>query len=252
MENELQRAIESEEFVVHYQPIINLQTREVWGMEALVRWQHPERGLLGPEEFVPDAEKNGLVIPMGERVLKEACKQAKEWQERYPYISPWAISVNLSARQVGHPDLAKIVEGVLKEAGLEAHSLSLDITETAYIKVMEGNTAALDELKQQGVRISLDDFGTGYSSLSYLKRLPADALKIDRSFIKGLGEDVEDTALVQMIIDLAHTFGLEVVAEGVESEAQADQLKEMGCDLGQGYHFTKPLPPEGVEEFLAR
>jgi EAL domain-containing protein (putative c-di-GMP-specific phosphodiesterase class I) len=160
--------------------------------------------------------------------------------------------VNLSARQVGHPDLAKIVEGVLKEAGLEAHSLSLDITETAYIKVMEGNTAALDELKQQGVRISLDDFGTGYSSLSYLKRLPADALKIDRSFIKGLGEDVEDTALVQMIIDLAHTFGLEVVAEGVESEAQADQLKEMGCDLGQGYHFTKPLPPEGVEEFLAR
>jgi diguanylate cyclase (GGDEF)-like protein/PAS domain S-box-containing protein len=254
MENELQRAIEAEEFVVHYQPIIDLRSEEeeVWGMEALVRWEHPKRGLLDPKEFVPDAEESGLVVPMGEWVLKEACEQAREWQERNPHVPPWVISVNLSARQLGRSDLARSVEGVLRETGLEASSLSLDITETLYIKALEGNTAALDALKSLGVRLSVDDFGTGYSSLSYLKRLPADALKIDRSFIRALGEDVEDTVIVQMIVDLAHTFGLEVIAEGVESEYQAAQLKEMGCDFGQGYHFTKPLPPKAVEEFLAR
>jgi diguanylate cyclase (GGDEF)-like protein/PAS domain S-box-containing protein len=252
MENDLQRAIESEEFVVHYQPIINLQTGETWGMEALVRWQHPERGLLDPKEFVPVAEENGLVIPMGEQVLREACKQAKEWHESHPHVPLWVISVNLSARQVVRPDLPRTVERVLQETGLEAASLSLDITETVYVKALESNTAALDELKGLGVRLSIDDFGTGYSSLAYLKRLPADTLKIDKSFIRALGEDIEDTALVKMTVDLAHTFGMEVVAEGVESEYQAEQLKEMGCDLGQGYHFTKPLLPEAVEESLAR
>ncbi len=252
LENELQRAVEAEQFVVHYQPIIHLQTGEVRGIEALVRWQHPERGLLDPKEFIPAAEESGLVVPMGERVLKEACEQAKEWQERYPHIPPWVMSVNLSARQVGHLDLARTVERILRETGLEAHSLSLDITETVYIKTLESNTAALDELKRLGVRLSIDDFGTGYSSLSYLKRLPADALKIDRSFTEELGEDIEDTVILQMIVDLAHTFGMEVVAEGVESEGQAEQLKEMGCDLGQGYLFTKPLPPESVPRFLIR
>jgi len=244
--------MESEEFVVHYQPIINLQTGETWGMEALVRWQHPERGLLDPKEFVPVAEENGLVIPMGEQVLREACKQAKEWQESHPHVPLWVISVNLSARQVVRPDLPRTVERVLQETGLEAASLSLDITETVYVKALENNTAALDELKGLGVRLSIDDFGTGYSSLAYLKRLPADTLKIDKSFIRALGEDIEDTALVKMTVDLAHTFGMEVVAEGVESEYQAEQLKEIGCDLGQGYHFTKPLLPEAVEESLAR
>lgn len=185
-------------------------------------------------------------------MLKEACSQAKEWQERYPQVPPWVISVNLSARQVGRPDLARTIERILRETGLEAHSLSLDVTETEYIKALKGNTAALDELKQRGVRLSIDDFGAGYSSLSYLKRLPADALKIDRSFIGGLGEDVEDTVIVQMIVDLAHAFGMEVVAEGVESKGQAVQLKELGCDLGQGYYFAKPLPPEAIPNFLIR
>jgi len=224
----------------------------VWGVEALVRWQHPERGLLDPSEFVPAAEESGLVVPMGERVLKQACSQAKEWQEGYPPIPPLVMAVNLSARQLCRPDLAETVEGVLKEAGLEASCLSLDITETVYVKDLEGNTAALDELKRLGVRISIDDFGTGYSSLSYLKHLPADALKIDKSFIGGLSEDIEDTALVQMIVDLAHILGMEVIAEGVESEAQVEQLKQMGCDLGQGYYFAQPLPPEAVPKFLAR
>jgi diguanylate cyclase (GGDEF)-like protein/PAS domain S-box-containing protein len=251
--NELQRAIESEEFVVHYQPIIDLRSdEEVWGIEALVRWRHPQRGLLDPKEFVPASEESGLVVPMGEWVLKEACCWAKEWQETHPRVPPLVMAVNLSARQLQRPDLASTVEGVLRQTGLEACSLSLDITETVYIKALVGDTTTLDELKQLGVRLSIDDFGMGYSSLSYLKRLPADALKIDKSFIRALEEHKKDTALVKMIIDLAHTFDMEVVAEGVESEAQAVQLKEMGCELAQGYNFAEPRPPKAVSEFLKR
>jgi diguanylate cyclase (GGDEF)-like protein/PAS domain S-box-containing protein len=251
MENELRRAIEAEELIVHYQPIMSLQTGEVWGMEALVRWNHPERGLLDPWEFMAVAEQSGIVIPMGEQVLEEACRQAKAWQEEHPRILPLVMSVNLSARQLQRPDISQIVERVLKKTGLEARYLRLDITETVYIKALEGNTQALDELKRMGVSISIDDFGTGYSSLAYLKRLPAKALKVDKSFVKGIGEDLEDTAIVGMVIELAHTLGMEVIAEGVESEAQATLLKEMGCDMGQGFHFSEPLPPEAATRFLA-
>ena len=251
-ENDLRRAIERDEFVVHYQPIVDLRTGEPWGMEALVRWEHPERGLLDPSEFVPVAEESGLVVPMGERVLKEACERAKDWQERHPHVPPLVMAVNVSATQLQRPDLARTVEAVLRETGLEAGSLSLDITETGYIKALEGNTAALDELKRLGVRISIDDFGVGYSSLSYLKRLPADTLKIDKSFVRGLGEDEKSTVIIQMIADLARTLGMEIVAEGVESEEQAERLREMGCDLAQGYHFAEPLPREAVSGFLAR
>ena len=162
------------------------------------------------------------------------------------------MNVNLSARQLQRPNLARTVEKVLQETGFEAGCLSLDITETVYIKVLEGNTQALDELKRLGVGISIDDFGTGYSSLAYLKRLPADVLKIDKSFVKGMGEDVEDTAIVQMVIYLAHTLGMEVIAEGVESADQEALLKEMGCDLAQGHHFAEALPPKAALEFLAR
>jgi diguanylate cyclase (GGDEF)-like protein/PAS domain S-box-containing protein len=253
MENELQHAIENEEFVIHYQPIIDLRSEEVWGMEALVRWRHPERGVLDPEEFVPAAEQSGLVVPMGEQVLEKACKQAKEWQERHPHmLPPLVMSVNLSAWQVERSDLDRAVEKVLDKTGFEASCLNLDITETIYIKVLEGNTAAPEKLKKMGVRISIDDFGTVYSSLSYLKQLPADILKIDKSFVAGLGKEVENTAIVRMIIDLAHTFGMEVVAEGVESEVQAEQLRQMGCERGQGYYFAKALAPEAASEFLAR
>ena len=244
LENELRRAIEAEEFVVRYQPIMSLKTGEMWGVEALVRWSHPERGLLDPLEFMAVAEQSCIVVPMGEGVLEEACGQAKEWQEEHPRIPALVMSVNLSARQLQRPDIAQIVEKVLKKTGLESRYLRLDITETVYIKALEGNTEALDELRRLGVCISIDDFGTGYSSLAYLKRLPASALKIDRSFVKGLGEDVEDTAIVGMVIELAHTLGMEALAEGVESEAQATLLKEMGCDMAQGYHFSKPFPPK--------
>jgi EAL domain-containing protein (putative c-di-GMP-specific phosphodiesterase class I) len=252
LENDLRRAIEQEEFVVHYQPIFHLADGGgVWGLEALVRWYHPERGLLYPDEFVSLAEQSGLVVPAGERVLNEACRQAKEWQEAYPHIPPLVISVNLSARQLQRPDLAEVVERVLRETRLEAICLSLDITETVYVKALEGNTATLYRLRAMGVKISIDDFGMGYSSLAYLKRLPADALKIDKSFVKGLGEDVEDTAIVRMVIELAHTLGMEVIAEGVEDWGQAALLEEMGCDFGQGYYLSKPLPAEEVPAFLA-
>ena len=246
VENDLRRAIEQEEFVVHYQPMVDLQTGELWGMEALVRWDHPERGLLEPSEFVPIAEESGLVIPMGEQILREACFRAKEWQEEDPRVPPLMMSVNLSASQLSRLDLAETVERVLGETGLEGSRLTLDVTETVYVKVLAANTAILDRLRGLGVRFSIDDFGTGYSSLSYLKRLPADAIKIDKAFVDGLGKEVEDTAVIRMIIELAHTLGLEVIAEGVETEEQVALLKEMGCDFAQGYHFSKPLPPEAA------
>lgn len=250
LENNLRRAIEAEEFVVHYQPQVSLQTGEVWGVEALVRWDHPKRGLLRPSEFVPIAEQTGLIIPMGEQVLKEACRWAREWQSKYVSISPLMICVNLSTRQLRRMELANTVEETLQQTGVKPSALSLDVTETAYIGVLEDNIAALDRLKKIGVRISIDDFGMGYSSLSYLKRLPADTLKIDKSFVAGLATNIEDTALVRMVVDLAHTLGMKVVAEGVESQEQMAMLREMGCDIAQGFYVSTPLSPEAVSEFL--
>jgi EAL domain-containing protein (putative c-di-GMP-specific phosphodiesterase class I) len=252
LENDLRRAIEENEFVVHYQPIVNLQTDELWGFEALVRWEHPERGLLDPDEFVPVAEASGLVVPMGELVLEEACRRAVEWQKAFPRTPPLAMSVNLSGRQLRRPDLHEVVGRALKESGLPASSLGLDITETVYISALDANTAALDRLRALGIRISLDDFGSGYSSLSYLKRLPADIIKIDKSFTRGLGVEVEDTAIVQTVVELAHILGMEVVGEGVEIEEQETLLKEMGCDFAQGFLFSRPLPPDMVPAFLSQ
>jgi EAL domain-containing protein (putative c-di-GMP-specific phosphodiesterase class I) len=184
-------------------------------------------------------------------VLEEACHRAVEWQRNRPETSPHlVVCVNLSARQLRRQDLTETVKGVLQCTGLDGCCLCLDITETLYITVLEGNTAALDDLRRMGVRISIDDFGMGYSSLSYLKRLPLDTLKVDRSFVAGLGEDAEDTAIVRMIIELAYTLGMRIIAEGVESEEQAEELREMGCDLGQGFHFSEPLPTEALSEFL--
>jgi diguanylate cyclase (GGDEF)-like protein len=251
VENDLRRAIEQEEFVVHYQPIVRLDDGEVWRIEALVRWDHPERGLLDPDEFVPVAEESGLVVPMGEQVLEQACRRAVEWQRQFPRSTPLVMCVNLSARQLSRLALVETVERVLGESGMEGSYLSLDVTETAYVSTLEQNTAVLDRLKAMGVEISIDDFGTIYSSLSYLKRLPANAIKIDKSFVKGLGGEVEDTAIVRMIIGLAHTLGMEVIAEGVESEEQARLLKEMGCDFAQGYYFAQPLPPEEIPALLS-
>jgi diguanylate cyclase (GGDEF)-like protein/PAS domain S-box-containing protein len=250
VEYDLWRALENDEFEVHYQPIVNLGTGETWGVEALVRWQHPEKGLLHPSQFVPLAERNGLIVPIGRLALEDACKLAKEVQRSGPRPRQLVADVNYSARQLEHPESTHAVEELLRRTGLQAGLLQLDITETAYISAAAAHESNLDNLKELGVGISIDDFGMGYSSLSYLKRLPADTLKVDKSFVAGLGEDVQDTAIVQMVIDLAHTCGMEVVAEGVESKKQAEQLKEMGCDMAQGYYFARPLPPEALSEFL--
>ena len=182
--------------------------------------------------------------------MRAACFRAKEWQEAHPRTPPLVMSVNLSARQLSRPDLAETVEGILKETELEGSCLTLDVTETVYVRTLAGNTATLDRLRDLEARIFIDDFGVGYSSLAYLKRLPADVLKIDRSFVKGLGEAVEDTAIVHMIIELAHTLGLEVIAKEVETNEQVALLKEMGCNMAQGYHFTEPLPPEEIPALL--
>ena len=250
LENGLRRAVKQDEFVVHYQPIVRLDDGGVFAVEALVRWEHPERGLLHPDEFVPVAEKNGLVVQMGEKVLEEACRRTRTWQDENPQAPPPVTSVNLSAWQLGRRDLAEVVEKTLGKAGLEARFLSLDVTETVYVRALNKNTAAFSRLRALGVGISIDDFGVGYSSLSYLKRLPADALKVDKSFISDLGEDAEDAAIVQTIVELAHTLGMKVVAEGVETEGQASLLREMGCDFGQGFYFSEPLPPEEASAFL--
>ena len=250
LENDLRRALERGELVLHYQPVIDLGDQHVWGTEALLRWDHPERGLLGPSEFVSVAEETGLIVPIGAWALEEACRQTKGWQDAYPHDPPLGVIVNLSANQLRHPGCEGAIRAALDSSGLPPQSLSLDVTETAFIDALEENSLALERIRALGVRISIDDFGMGYSSLSYLKRLPADARKIDRSFLVGLGEDARDTALVRMVIDVGHTLGMRVIAEGVEEWAQAALLAETGCDMAQGYHFSGPLPPEQVTGFL--
>ena len=216
----------------------------------MVRWEHPERGLLGPSGFVPVAEETGLIVPIGSWVIGEAWRRTKEWQDGHPRNPPLGVIVNLSAGQLRLPGCEETIREALSRSGLSPESLSLDVTETAFIDALESNRRALERIQATGVRISIDDFGMGYSSLSYLKRLPADALKIDKSFVKGFGKVAEDTAIVRMVIDVAHTLGLEVVAEGVETWAQATLLAETGCDMAQGFHFAEPLPPEAAAQFL--
>ncbi len=252
LEAELRRALEQGEFVLYYQPEVSLYNGSMVGLEALLRWQHPERGLLKPSAFVPLAEETDVIAPIGRWVLEEACRQAKRWEEEHPLASPMTMEVNLSPKQVRRRELARTVEEALTRAGVEAHTLALDITETVLIGASEHNAQALEALKKMGIRLSLDDFGTGYSSLSYLKSLPVDLVKVDRSFVKGLGEKATDTTLVRMIIDVCHTLGVEVLAEGVETSEQAALLRDMGCDLGQGYYFAGPLPGEELAEQLPK
>jgi polar amino acid transport system substrate-binding protein len=250
LEHGLRRAVERNEFVVHYQPEVSLATRKIVAFEALARWEHPERGLLLPEQFVPVAEETGLIVPIGEAVLKEACRQAKEWHELWP-SDPTAVCVNLSARQFREPSLTESVARILDVNGLEPSSLFLEVTETTAMSDAPATAAALEELQNLGVRTILDDFGTGYSSLSYLERFPVDYVKIDRSFVGGLGEYSGAEMLVSAVISLAHALGLKVIAEGVETEEQFERLREMGCDLAQGHLFSEPLTAKEATDLLA-
>jgi diguanylate cyclase (GGDEF)-like protein/PAS domain S-box-containing protein len=252
LENDLRRASKKEEFTVYYQPKFRLgQTDKIEGIEALVRWEHPQRGLMLPDDFILVAEETGLIIPIGGWVMKEACHQAKEWQERYPGEPPLGVCVNLSASQVRHPGLLQDVSSALRESGLEPGSLVLEITEGTLLKDTEMIETIFRELKALGARLAIDDFGREYSSLSYLKRLPVDGLKIDGSFVESLGQDPTNTTIVAAVISLAHSLGLEVTGEGVESAEQLEHLRSMGCDLVQGNHLAGPLLSEEVEPLLA-
>jgi diguanylate cyclase (GGDEF)-like protein/PAS domain S-box-containing protein len=252
LENDLRRAPENEKFKVYYQPKFRLgQSDRIESVEALVRWEHPQRGLILPEGFIPVAEETGLIISIGGWVMKEACRQAKEWQERHPSEPHLSVCVNLSAGQVRHPGLLQDVSSTLRESKLGADSLILEITEGTLPKDTELLETIFGELKALGVRLAIDDFGKEYSSLSYLKQLPVDSLKIDGSFVESLGEDPTTTTIVEAVISLAHSLGLEVTGEGVESAEQLEHLRRMGCDLVQGTHLARPLPSEEVELLLA-
>jgi diguanylate cyclase (GGDEF)-like protein len=250
LENSLRRALERNEFEVYYQPVLDTNTRKIVGMEALLRWHHPELGLVQPAEFIPLAEDTGMIVPIGEWVLRTACAQSKSWQEAG--FAPLALAVNLSARQFQQQNLSEVVVLILQETGLNPHDLGLELTESSIMKNAESAVRTLGELKALGVKIAIDDFGTGYSSLGYLKRLPIDTLKIDRSFVRDVTTDADDAALVMAIITLAHNLRLKVIAEGVETEEQRRFLHLLRCDEWQGYLCSKPLPGEAFEELLSQ
>ena len=250
LENELRRGLEREEFVLHYQPQVNVHTGQIVGVEALVRWQHPERGLVYPGEFIPLAEDSGLIVPLGEWVMRTACAQNKAWQEAG--LPPMRVAVNLSARQFQHPQLPDLVAKVLEETALAPQWLDLEITESSVIRDMDFAAATLSEMREMGVHVSIDDFGTGYSSLAHLRRLPVDALKIDCSFVLDLTTDPDDAAIVTAVIGLAKSLNLRAIAEGVETEDQLAFLKKEDCHEAQGYFFDRPMPAEAVEKALAR
>jgi Amt family ammonium transporter len=233
---------------LHYQPIVSHADNRICGFEALVRWNHPERGLIPPGEFIPVAEGSDLIVRIGRWVLIEACRQMAEWQRRFTSVPALAISVNVSARQLTDSRLVEDVRFALAESGLNPGSLALEVTESSIMGNADQTLATLNRLKAMNVRLEIDDFGTGYSSLSYLQRLPFDSLKIDRSFVRGLGDDNGSLDIVRAILELAHSLRLKVIAEGVETEEQLSSLHELGCDFIQGFLFSRPISAAAAGE----
>ena len=251
LETELRQALEQQRLIVYYQPIVSLKTGQITGFEALVRWNHPTRGLLCPADFIPLAEETGLIISIDRWVLNEACRQMLAWQQEYPLTTPLTISVNLSSKQVAQPDLVEQIERILAETGLDSKYLKLEMTESA---IMENNSATnemFSKLRVLGVQVQIDDFGTGYSSLSYLHQFPVSALKIDRSFVSRMNEQSNNPEIAQAVVILAHDLGIETVAEGVETEQQLDQLKALSCEYGQGFLVSRPLSGRDVQQLLS-
>ena len=249
MEAQLRKALERDELLLHYQPKIRPKTGEIVGLEALIRWKHPELGLVPPAQFIPLAEETGLIVPIGEWVLLNACRQNQDWQRLgYP---PVHVAVNIASLHFRQGTLGQSVATALQKSGLHPSWLELEVTESMLMDSAETTLATLSTLKGMGVRLAIDDFGTGYSSLSYLKRFPLDALKIDRSFVKDLPRDAEDAAIAKAIIAMAHSLKLEVVAEGVETAEQLAFLQQHGCDLVQGFLFGKPVAAAALHDLLS-
>jgi len=251
-EGDLRHAIEREELRVYYQPIVSIADKRITGLEALVRWQHPERGLLPPAQFISLAEETGLIMALGEWVLRQACRQARAWRQVFPNEPPLIVSVNISAKQLARHDLITQTRRILQETGVDPSQIKLELTESAAMENAERTRRTLHELKQLGVQLAIDDFGTGYSSLSYLRRFPIDTLKIDRSFVTRMDHDVENLEIVRAILGLARNLGMDVVAEGAEAAGEVSHLKVLECDYAQGYFFSKPVDSATIEVLLKR
>ncbi len=250
LENDLRHAIEHREFEVYYQPIMTLSTRKIAGFEALIRWHHPERGFVSPTEFIPLAEETRLITEIGDWVLFEACRQMNEWRKLSSSHCPLTISVNLSSKQFTQHNLIERIKETLLTTGLPPQCLKLEITESAVMDNADDAAAMLDQLREMGIQLSIDDFGTGYSSLSYLHRFPVNTLKVDRSFVSRMGEGDENAEIVRTIVTLASNLGMAVIAEGVETEGQHEQLKDLKCDYGQGYLYSRPVTAGAAAELL--
>lgn len=251
MENDLRLAIDRGEFSLNYQPIVSLRTGKLAGFEALLRWKHPQEGFISPAEFIPVAEDTGLIVPLGEWVLRQACQQMRHWQQQYPAAKDLRMSVNLAGKQLQEPCFIQKVDDILAETGLRGEDLRLELTESMLMERTEEMIGLLQQLRDRQIQLSIDDFGTGYSSLSYLHRFPVTTLKIDRSFVSNMNSDAENFEIVRTVITLAHTLSMEVVAEGVETPEQSSQLRDLGCEYGQGYLFSRPLDEATASTFLA-
>ncbi|MDR2561108.1 MAG: bifunctional diguanylate cyclase/phosphodiesterase, partial [Holophagales bacterium] len=250
LESDMRHALEKNEFTIYYHPLVNLATGKLGGWEALIRWQHPERGLIPPGEFIGLAEETGAIVQIGTWVLEESCRQAQEWRKKFPSHPKCIMNVNLSMRQFQQQNLPEMIRSTLEKTGLEPNLLKLEITENVAMKDAASSLSIMTALKGLGVSLAIDDFGTDYSSLSYLKRLPVDSLKIDKSFVDGICLDKESTAIVQAILSLAKALDISVTAEGIENADQLRLLRELGCHIGQGYYFSIPLPPPDAEKLL--
>jgi len=247
---DLVRAIDDQQLRCHYQPIVSLQTGRITGVEALVRWEHPTRGLLYPDAFIPLAEDTGLIVPLGRWVMREACQQLRAWQLRLPSRSTLSMSINLSVRQLMHEQIIRDVREAVDDAGLDPSTVTMEITETTLMHDTEMTRERLAELRKIGVSLAVDDFGTGYSSLQYVQRFPIDIIKIDRSFVTGLGTNPGDGAVVQSMIELSQRLGVHTVAEGIDRPEQITLLQSLGADLGQGYLFSKPVVASEISALL--